>query len=48
MLDLFTALARAVRDLAKPRVLAVLFLPMLFAIVLWSVTIIWAKRLTSP
>ena len=37
MLDLFTALARAVRDLAEPRVLALLFLPMLVAIGLWSV-----------
>jgi uncharacterized protein involved in cysteine biosynthesis len=37
MLNLFTALARAVRDLAEPRVLAVLFLPMLVAIALWSV-----------
>lgn len=36
MPSLFTALARAMRDLAKPGILAVLFLPMLIAIVLWS------------
>jgi hypothetical protein len=36
MSDLFTVLARAVRDVAQPRILALLFLPMLFAIVLWS------------
>ncbi|HYH42240.1 MAG TPA: EI24 domain-containing protein, partial [Burkholderiales bacterium] len=34
---LFVALGRALRDLAQPRVLAILFLPMLGAIVLWSV-----------
>lgn len=32
-----SALGRAVRDLAQPRILAVLFLPMIGAIVLWSV-----------
>jgi CysZ protein len=37
MVSLFTALARAMRDLAQPRVIAVLFLPMIGAIVLWSV-----------
>jgi hypothetical protein len=37
MVNLFAALSRAVRDLAEPRVLAVLFLPMLAAVVLWSV-----------
>jgi hypothetical protein len=36
MFDVFTALTRAVRDLAEPRMLALLFLPMLVAIVLWS------------
>ena len=37
MLTLLSALGRALRDLAQPRVLAVLVLPMLGAIVLWSV-----------
>lgn len=37
MLAIFPAVARALRDLAQPRVLAVLLLPMLGAIVLWSV-----------
>ena len=36
-MTLFTATARAVRDLAQPRVLAVLFLPMLGAMLLWTV-----------
>jgi CysZ protein len=36
MPSLFAALARAMRDLARPRIVAVLFLPMLIAIVLWS------------
>jgi len=33
----FTAFARALRDVGKPRVLAVLFLPMLAAILSWTV-----------
>ena len=37
MLTLLSALGRALRDLAQPRVLAVLVLPMLGAILLWSV-----------
>lgn len=37
MLAVFSAVSRALRDLAQPRVLAVLVLPMLGAIVLWSV-----------
>lgn len=37
MLDLVSAFTRAVRDLAQPRILALLFLPMLVAIVSWSV-----------
>jgi len=36
MTDLFTAVARAMRDLAAPRMLALLFVPMLAAVVLWS------------
>jgi uncharacterized protein involved in cysteine biosynthesis len=36
-MPIFTAFVRALRDLAHPRVLAILFLPMLGAIVLWSV-----------
>jgi len=36
-MTLLTATARAVRDLAQPRVLAVLFLPMLGAMLLWTV-----------
>lgn len=36
-MTIFNALSRALRDLAYPRVLAVLFLPMLGAICLWSV-----------
>jgi uncharacterized protein involved in cysteine biosynthesis len=36
-MPIFTAFSRALRDLAHPRVLAVLLLPMLGAIVLWSV-----------
>src|SRR5215210_1628710 len=35
-MPVLAAFARAWRDLAQPRVLAVLFLPMLGAIVLWS------------
>jgi uncharacterized protein involved in cysteine biosynthesis len=37
---LFEAISRALRDLVRPRILAVLFLPMLAAIVLWSV-LLW-------
>jgi CysZ protein len=37
MLSIFGALGRAMRDLAHPRILAVLVAPMLGAIVLWSV-----------
>src|SRR5688572_26493445 len=37
MVSVFGALGRALRDLAEPRVLAVLLLPMLGAIVAWSV-----------
>ena len=37
MPSLLVVLARAMRDLAQPRIFAVLFLPMLGAIVLWSV-----------
>lgn len=37
MLAIFSAVGRALRDLAQPRVLAVLLLPMLGAIVLWCV-----------
>ena len=36
-MTLLTATARAVRDLAQPRVLSVLFLPMLGAMLLWTV-----------
>ena len=36
-MPVFTALARSFRDLAQPRILAVLFLPMLGAIIVWSV-----------
>jgi CysZ protein len=36
-MPIFTAFIRALRDLAQPRVLAVMFLPMLGAVVLWSV-----------
>lgn len=36
-MTIFSAMSRALRDLAYPRVLAVLFLPMLGAILLWSV-----------
>ena len=36
-LGVFTAFTRAVRDLAQPRILALLVLPMLVAIVSWSV-----------
>ena len=36
-MTIFTAFSRALRDLLQPRVLAVLLLPMLGAIVLWSV-----------
>ena len=37
MLSIFGALARAMRDLAQPRILAVLVLPMIGAILVWSV-----------
>jgi uncharacterized protein involved in cysteine biosynthesis len=37
MYSIFAALARAMRDLTQPRVLAVLFLPMLIAVVAWSI-----------
>ena len=37
MLSIFGALGRALRDLAQPRILAVLVLPMVSAILLWSV-----------
>jgi uncharacterized protein involved in cysteine biosynthesis len=37
---LFEAISRALRDLVRPRILAVLFLPMLAAIVLWSI-LLW-------
>jgi CysZ protein len=37
---LFEAISRALRDLVRPRILAVLFLPMLAAIMLWSV-LLW-------
>jgi uncharacterized protein involved in cysteine biosynthesis len=37
MASVTTAFARAVRDLAQPRVLAVLFVPMIGALALWSV-----------
>jgi len=36
-MPILSALVRAVRDLGQPRILAVLFLPMLGAIILWSV-----------
>jgi uncharacterized protein involved in cysteine biosynthesis len=36
-MTLFSALFRALRDLAQPRVLAVMFVPMLVTILLWSV-----------
>ena len=36
MFAAFGAFARALRDLAQPRVLAIVLLPMLGAIVLWS------------
>ena len=36
-MPVFTAFARALRDVGKPRVLAVLFLPMVAAILLWTV-----------
>lgn len=36
-MTILTAFTRALRDLAHPRVLAVLFLPMVGAIILWSV-----------
>ena len=39
-MSLLEALSRALRDLPRPRILAVLFLPMLAAIVLWS-TLLW-------
>jgi CysZ protein len=35
-MPVLTSLARALRDLIQPRILAILFLPMLGAIVLWS------------
>jgi hypothetical protein len=41
MTSFITALARAMRNLAQPRILAVLFVPMLGAIVLWSVLAIF-------
>jgi hypothetical protein len=34
--DVLTAIARAIRDVLEPRILALLFLPMLIAFVLWS------------
>jgi uncharacterized protein involved in cysteine biosynthesis len=40
-MPIFTAFTRALRDVTQPRVLAVLFLPMLTAILLWSV-LAWA------
>ena len=36
-MSVFTSFARALRDLMQPRILAILFLPMLGAILLWSV-----------
>jgi CysZ protein len=37
MLPVLTAFTRATRDIGQPRIIAVLFLPMLGALVLWSV-----------
>ena len=39
-MSLLKAISRALRDLMRPRILAVLFLPMLAAIVLWSI-LLW-------
>jgi CysZ protein len=39
-MSLLEAISRALRDLMRPRILAVLFLPMLGAIVLWSI-LLW-------
>jgi uncharacterized protein involved in cysteine biosynthesis len=36
-MSIFTAFTRALRDVTQPRVLAVLFLPMLTAVLLWTV-----------
>lgn len=36
-MPVFNAVARALRDIGQPRVLAVLFLPMLVAVLLWTV-----------
>ena len=36
-MPVFTSFARALRDLMQPRILAILFLPMVGSIVLWSV-----------
>src|SRR2546423_10705517 len=36
LMPVLTSLARALHDLLRPRILAILFLPMLGAIVLWS------------
>ena len=36
-MPIFSAVARALRDVSQPRVLAVLFLPMIAAVALWSV-----------
>lgn len=41
MITVFDAVVRALRDLARPRVLAILVLPMLGAILLWSVLAWW-------
>ena len=41
MIRIGAALGSAMRDLAQPRILAVLFLPMLGAIVLWSIVAIF-------
>jgi CysZ protein len=40
-MPIFTAFARALRDVAQPRVLAVLFLPMVSAVMLWTI-LAWA------
>lgn len=40
-MPIFTAFARALRDVAQPRVLAVLFLPMVSAMMLWTI-LAWA------
>src|SRR4051794_41166012 len=39
-MSLLEAISRALRDLGRPRILAVLFLPMAAAILLWSI-LLW-------